>query len=260
MMSCSGLSGLLLLMLTGVTVAEVQKRVINGWTCGKNEGPHHVILGLQDNQNSFRPICGGSLISDQWVLTAAHCIMSNLKAFLKTSSTVTEFTESHLYVDYNGAHDIALLKLKTSQPTQVQIKLPEYIDCRTPDFRTKVKFYGMFTVKNPSQSAVKEKSILHPDGKLHCGELEVVKCDDMSRYRNGLDLGLHSIASSSLLCAKDPNKNVDSCGGNSGGSLTTSDGVLRGVVSAGDETFCTGPIMFMDVCRYRKSINQVTKL
>uniref|UniRef100_A0A803V038 Peptidase S1 domain-containing protein n=1 Tax=Ficedula albicollis TaxID=59894 RepID=A0A803V038_FICAL len=45
-------------------------KIVGGYTCAKNAVPYQVSL------NSGYHFCGGSLISSQWVLSAAHCYKS----------------------------------------------------------------------------------------------------------------------------------------------------------------------------------------
>ncbi|XP_034437701.1 anionic trypsin-like [Hippoglossus hippoglossus] len=71
MTAMARLTTLLVAMWLGVTVSTVvdlEKRIIGGQECGPNERLYHV--QLKDSAGS----CGGSLISDQWILTAAHCV------------------------------------------------------------------------------------------------------------------------------------------------------------------------------------------
>jgi len=49
----------------------IQPPVIGGSNATRNEFPHMVALG-KDNFN-FSLMCGGTLISPTWVLSAAHC-------------------------------------------------------------------------------------------------------------------------------------------------------------------------------------------
>lgn len=45
-------------------------KIVGGYTCPVNSVPYQVSL------NSGYHFCGGSLINDQWVVSAAHCYKS----------------------------------------------------------------------------------------------------------------------------------------------------------------------------------------
>ncbi|XP_026215384.1 snake venom serine protease serpentokallikrein-1-like, partial [Anabas testudineus] len=106
---------LLLLLSLGVTVSTVvhlQKRIIGGQTCGKNERQYHVKLSTDPTGTSL--LCGGSLVSKQWILTAAHC----------------KFPGNIYY----------LMLLKLPSPTEIKpVGLP---DCKTPKIGDKVQVAG----------------------------------------------------------------------------------------------------------------------
>lgn len=52
---------------------EVVKRIVGGQTSQTGEWPWLVTMQLARNGTEFEHLCGGSLISREWVLTAAHC-------------------------------------------------------------------------------------------------------------------------------------------------------------------------------------------
>jgi hypothetical protein len=51
--------------------------LVGGEDPGSNEFPHMTAIGRRE-RNSVEWFCGGSLISDKFVLTAAHCILKHV--------------------------------------------------------------------------------------------------------------------------------------------------------------------------------------
>ena len=49
-------------------------KIVGGTETLPNEFPWQALLILEQTQGSARYACGGSLIGNQWVLTAAHCL------------------------------------------------------------------------------------------------------------------------------------------------------------------------------------------
>ncbi|KAK9737490.1 Trypsin [Popillia japonica] len=102
-----------------------RNEAIGGVDAKPLEFPHMAILGY-GNSNDTKWLCGGSLISENFVLTAAHCIHSRygnvsiIKLGLHQINVITMFIQiftvkkSYQHPKYNplqSYHDIALIEL-----------------------------------------------------------------------------------------------------------------------------------------------------
>ena len=102
-------------------------RIVGGSTTEVNEYPWQIGLSYKTNSRVF---CGGTLISDQWILTAAHCTRGDAASKLKvvlgehdtnsnteTNSTiylgVAKIVEHPYYSAYTYNYDFSLVKLKS---------------------------------------------------------------------------------------------------------------------------------------------------
>ncbi|KAL7824334.1 hypothetical protein AOLI_G00329760 [Acnodon oligacanthus] len=113
------------------------------------------------------------------------------------------------------------------------------------------RFYGWVTAK-VLRNSLKGETVY--TNKLQCGDLLVTPCESKSVYKvTDLFIGTYQ----HLLCAWNPDMQVDACGGDSGGGLTVG-GLLYGVVTGAPDYLCGRTVPFMDVCSYRTWIKKVT--
>nr|XP_054971451.1 putative trypsin-6 [Pan paniscus] len=112
---------LLILAFVGAAVAvpfDDDDKIVGGYTCEENSVPYQVSL------NSGSHFCGGSLISEQWVVSAGHCYKPHIQVRLgEHNIEVLEGNEQFInaakiirHPKYNRItlnNDIMLIKLST---------------------------------------------------------------------------------------------------------------------------------------------------
>ncbi|KAM5296728.1 kallikrein-7-like [Glossophaga mutica] len=217
---------------------DTEDRIINGVPCPRGSHPWQVAL-LKGSQLH----CGGVLVSPQWVLTAAHCKMSEYNVHLGNDHLDSKraqrikATKSFVHPSYSTqTHENDIMLVKLSQPAKMsssvnRVNLPSR--CDAPGTSCTVSGWG--TTTSPDVSFPSE---------LMCTDVKLVSSQECKKVYKDL-LG------KSMLCAGIPNSKSNACNGDSGGPLVCR-GTLQGLVSWG--TFPCGqpndPGVYTQVCKF----------
>lgn len=99
----------------------IQSRIYNGESAKKGQFPYIVFLDITLNDGN-RTSCGGSIIDNSWILTAAHCTHNAVSIEILYGSTKYEvgqfshevdadhFIQHEDYDDDSLEHDVALIR------------------------------------------------------------------------------------------------------------------------------------------------------
>ncbi|XP_073434927.1 plasma kallikrein-like [Dendrobates tinctorius] len=194
-------------------------RIVGGSNSSHGEWPWQVSMHLK--LSSSRHVCGGSIISNQWIVTAAHCVapwpiprLWNIyigilnQSEIKPTTPVLDIEQIIVHPEYTGAeagNDIALLKLKTPiayNEYQQAICLPPNRDSFRLPSTCWITGWG-FTNETGTTSDVLQKAEVPPQSSTEC----------QKSY-------LTQTISHKVLCAGYKHGQIDSCKGDSGGPLS----------------------------------------
>ncbi|XP_050627583.1 kallikrein-7 [Macaca thibetana thibetana] len=239
---------LLLSLALGTAGQEAQgDKIIDGAPCTRGSHPWQVAL-LSGNQLH----CGGVLVNERWVLTAAHCKMNDYTVHLG-SDTLGDRKAQRIkasrsfrhpgYSTQTHVNDLMLVKLNGParlSSTVKKVRLPSR--CEPPGTTCTVSGWG--TTTSPD--------VTFPSD-LMCVDVKLISSQDCTKVYKDM-LG------NSMLCAGIPNSKKNACNGDSGGPLVCR-GTLQGLVSWG--TFPCGqpndPGVYTQVCKFTKWINDTIK-
>ncbi|XP_051818645.1 anionic trypsin-like [Antechinus flavipes] len=213
---------LLILALVGAAVAfstDDDDKIVGGYTC-ENSLPYQVSL------NSGYHFCGGSLINEQWVVSAAHCYKSRMQVRLgEHNIEVLEGNEQFIdaekiirHPNYNSRNlnnDIMLIKLKTPAVLNSRvatISLPK--TCAPAGTECLISGWG-----NMASFGADYPDVLQC---LNAPLLSDAQCT--SSYPGQI--------TENMVCAGFLEGGKDSCQGDSGGPVVCN-GELQGIVSWG---------------------------
>ncbi|XP_008405426.1 duodenase-1-like [Poecilia reticulata] len=202
-------------------------------------------------------VCGGFLVSEDFVITAAHCAKDEpvrvvlgthklSKMNMSPCRNIEYFCKYPTYKNVEFGDDIMLLKLSGKAPLNNKVKtisLPTSSNANLKDGQIcSVAGWGLTgtSLSTVDNLRVVNVSILNPQ---LCRE----------KWWNGFP--------SNVICAGGYNTDKGFCQGDSGGPLVC-DGVAVGVVSFNRNSTCTYPDVpnvYTDISKYLEWINNIVK-
>lgn len=197
-------------------------RVVGGEVAKNGSAPYQVSLQL----NGWGHNCGGSLLNDRWILTAAHCLVgydpSNVEVLagtnsLKEGGTLLKadkfFLHNYTGPEYNN--DIALMRLEKPVQFSELVQSIEYTANVVPvNVTVRLTGWGRTSANGPVPTMLQSLNVV---------TLSNEDCVAKSLYPEHVDVG--------HLCTLTKT-GEGACNGDSGGPLVY-EGKLVGVVNFG---------------------------
>uniref|UniRef100_A0A6B2F212 Peptidase S1 domain-containing protein n=1 Tax=Bothriechis nigroviridis TaxID=88079 RepID=A0A6B2F212_BOTNI len=222
------LANLLILQLS--YAQKSSELIIGGGECNINE--HRFLVALY---TFTRFLCGGTLINQEWVLTAAHCDRRNIriKFGMHSKKVLNEDEQTRVpkekffclssknYTKWDK--DIMLIRLNSPVNNSTHIA-PLSLPSNPPIVGSVCRIMGWGTITSPN--------VTLPDVP-HCANINLFNYTVCHGAHAGLP------ATSRTLCAGIVQGGIDSCKGDSGGPLICN-GQFQGIVSWGGDP-CAQP-------------------
>lgn len=247
---------------------KIAPRIVGGQRAGPGEFPHQATIARRVSyfgQYSYQQHCGASIISDRWLVTAAHCLpylqnpltRNSFKGIIGThdlkhrSRQIVSFEKVIKHPDYSSrshSHDIGLVK--TSEPIRESSSV-KFV--RLPKQGERFTGTGIATGHGKTSTMGGESDVLL--------QVEMEIRDDRAcfeRYGPGFN-------PRAMICAGGRAERKATCMGDSGGPFVqhSSDTsyLLIGLTSFGPRDCATPhvPVVFTRVSSYVDWINRMIK-
>ncbi|XP_023934807.1 serine protease persephone [Bicyclus anynana] len=248
------------------TLPPLGLHIIGGETASLGEFPHMAALGYE-RTDGYDFQCGGSLVSDLYIVTAAHCVDTldqvtptiarmgvvelGERQFSSDDVRIQEIIKHPEYKRRTKYDDLALLKLE--QPVTFTSNLHPiclYTKNDDPTIPLTITGWGKTSTTRDIKSTILLKANVTVVAKDKCGE-------SYTNWRK-LPVGI----ADAQICAGDPMGLRDTCQGDSGGplqGLTASDGQFRLVAVTSFGRGCGSPVpgVYTRISRYLDWIESV---
>ncbi|XP_075053381.1 transmembrane protease serine 2 [Mixophyes fleayi] len=215
------------------TKGVVTNRIVGGSIALTGDWPWQVSLQIKQSH-----VCGGSIITPDWILTAAHCVEGNYAyagqwsvyagSTVKSDGVIYYVERVLSHPDYNTQtknNDIALMKLKTSitfTPTTIKpVCLPNAGMPWTETQSCWISGWGYTYQGGSTPTNLRAANVPLIDSTT---------CNKQSVYNGAI--------TDTMICAGFLSGGVDTCQGDSGGPLVTKTNSLWWLV--GDTSWGTG--------------------
>uniref|UniRef100_A0A336M1Z0 CSON010664 protein n=1 Tax=Culicoides sonorensis TaxID=179676 RepID=A0A336M1Z0_CULSO len=241
------------------------EKVVTRKQTESKEFPHMVLIG-SDSNKEVRYFCAGALISEQYVLTSAHCILNTGAKYVKVTGTSKGeyFTIIHTiphpqYTNQSFYHDIGLVKL--NRP----VTLTPYTRPACLPYTT-----NKVNISEPLSNFIYSTWEIGSDTnikfiKVNLSKMEKKECDtyynDIQQLSNGID------AVTQICTINRSDSNVTECQVNLGGPIKIyhpknyCSYLVLGISSFSKSCgFAESPLVFTDVRSYITWIEQTVFL
>ncbi|XP_042547021.1 granzyme A isoform X2 [Dipodomys spectabilis] len=210
-------------------------QIIGGDQVIPHSRPYMVLLKLHKKR-----FCAGALIADDWVLTAAHCVLTKTSEIILGAHSMSknepekqklsikkEFPYPCFDPDtHEGDLKLIQLNKKAKITKNVAIlNLPKRGADVEAGTKCQVAGWGITNNKSPMSDTLREVNITIIGRKI---------CNDHQHYNFNPVIGLN------MICAGSPNGGKDICNGDSGGPLLCH-GTFRGIAAFGRNGKCGDP-------------------